>query len=141
MSNITKITPDGKIENLSCQDMIDNCQRELDHIKRREQIVEKRKNQQMQPIIAPEPTDGEETAQVPCCPNCGNNDPRTEETGSLLTIQRFATSGWTMKCLACNTSDWIFWVSGMAGMFPPAYNQPQNARKVPLSWAKNQMSK
>jgi hypothetical protein len=94
----------------------------------------------MQPLIAPEPLDNEKTTQVLCCPYCGNNDPRGEENGSLITLQRYASSGWIMKCLACNTSGWTFWVPVMAGFSPPAYEQPQNCRKVSLIWVQNIMS-
>lgn len=70
----------------------------------RDKLIEKRRNE----VVAPYEYSAEysPTVMAPCCPSCGNCDPRPLSKTSILPIETFASSGMTMKCLACGSEGW-----------------------------------
>ena len=83
--------------------------------------------------IAPEAVNGEKSVFVPNCPRCGNNDPSSDDNRTLIITERYRTSGYMMKCCACNTGDWRFFVPQM-DFLRCSQRIPLNAKKVPISW-------
>ena len=126
------------IEELGINQIIDRSNKELNNIAKRQKIVEQKTGSKMSPIFAPEVDSNEKLfAIVPNCPSCGNNDSRGDELGSLITLQRYSTSGYDMECLACGTKNWRFWVPQMDPFGCVTFNgsrEYQNAKKIPTDW-------
>tara|TARA_B100001250_G_scaffold400771_1_gene411740 strand:- start:114 stop:521 length:408 start_codon:yes stop_codon:yes gene_type:complete len=88
-------------------------------------------------IIAP-PYDGEgDYVNIICCPYCGNNDPKYNN--SIEVVVTYASSGWDVKCKACTPPDGSpeVWTFSPPGINPFGNTTSSNFKKVNKSWAMN----
>ena len=93
----------------------------------------------MTAIIAPnyDVTNNKDYAMVPNCPNCGNNDTTEGSDGTLIIMDRYATSGYIMKCIACGEANWRFWIPQMDPYGCVTFNggrEPQNMKRTIPNW-------
>ena len=141
---VVNVDAHGNTSVISCAQMIEALDRNLDQMHNEAQIVESCMGETRQakrvPLEFHVPADSEMVGGflwVCNCPGCGNNDGREPcDGGSMLPVTKYATSGWDMKCLACGKQNWNFFVPQMAGWLGEP-KPAENALKVHPSWDRN----
>ena len=139
--NITHITNDGKITNTNIEGILEMLKSQQEFTKESEKESKQENidsvNINYEPVIAPEYDGSSEYVYIVCCPYCGNNDPKYNNT--IEVVVKYASSGWDVKCKACTPPVGYseIWTYSPPGINPFGNTTPSNYKKINKSWAIN----